>query len=220
MVVSLLVHVMVAPVVTDTLPGLNSIFLIDTDAAVGALLLELLLLLQDTITMAVSRMASTPKTASYDKSIILDPLELVNFKFDENITGFKYTPDGIGGNDIIYSPDGIIKSIEDEYHTSQFRFETYKSCDMEESKKMLNKEIEDFSAYTIKLSNVRHQDLSMNGNPAYEVIMNGQGVNIANSIYYIMLIQKEDQVIQFWSIDRDNGKWLEKFKATARSIKL
>jgi hypothetical protein len=42
MVVSLFVHVTVEPATMDKLPGLNAIFLMDTDAAVGAgLLLEL-----------------------------------------------------------------------------------------------------------------------------------------------------------------------------------
>jgi len=160
------------------------------------------------------------KTVSYDRSVMLDPLELANFTFDESITGFKYTPDGIGAGSITYSSDGIIKSVEDEHHKSLFRFETYKSGNIEKAKKILHKEIEDFSAYTIKLTNVRHQDLFINGNLAYEVIMTGKGVNIANSIYYIILIQKKERVVQFWSVDRDNGKWIEKFKATAQSIKL
>ena len=158
------------------------------------------------------------KTAAYNKFMIVDPLELVHFRFDKSITGFKYVP-SIGGNELTYSLDGILTSLDDERHKSSFEVANYKSVDIENAEKIVNSKMEELTEFNIsKVSNRNHRNININGNTAYEMTMDEQGPSIADSKFYIVIIQKENMAVLFWGVDRDGGKWIEKFKATAQSI--
>ncbi len=158
------------------------------------------------------------KTTSYNKSIIVDPLELVNFRFDKSITGFKYVP-YIGTNYLTFSSDGIITSLHDERHKSSFEVANYKSTDIENAKKIVKNKMEELTEFSIsKVSNINQRNININGNTAYEMTMDEQGSAIADTKFYIVIIQKGDTAVLFWGVDREGGKWIEKFKATTLSI--
>ena len=162
---------------------------------------------------------NTFKTISYDKFINFDPLELENFKFDISITGFKYVP-LIGMNSFTYSTDGKLKSIEDERHKSSFEFETYEYPNIERAKKIINNKIQERTEFGIsKVSNVQKRSININGYPAFETTMDEKGEYVADSKFYIVIIEKEKTAVLFWGVDRDNGKWIEKYKSTVQSIK-
>ena len=70
-----------------------------------------------------------------------------------------------------------------------------------------------------KLNNVHYKNIIINGNQAYELIMEEHGPEIVGTKFYIVIIQKENKAVRFWGVDRDNGKWVEKYKSTVQSIK-
>jgi hypothetical protein len=159
------------------------------------------------------------KTTAYEQATIVDPLELMNFKFDISITGFKYEP-YIGMNELTYSSDGKITSLEEERHKSSIVVANYQSVDIENAKKIVKSRMEELTEFSLsKVSNVNHKNININGNAAYEMTMDEQGSSIADTKFYIVVIQKETMAVLFWGVDRDGGKWIEKFKATAQSIK-
>ena len=158
------------------------------------------------------------KTATYNTSLFVDPLELVHFRFDKSITGFKYVP-SIGLSELTYASDGILTSIDDERHKSSFVVANYKSADIENAKKIVNSRMEELTEFSLsKVSNRNHRNININGNAAYEMTMDEQGSSVADSKFYIVIIQKENMAVLFWGVDRDGGKWIEKFKATVQSI--
>jgi hypothetical protein len=167
---------------------------------------------------AAAEMNAILKTAAYNKFIIADPMELVHFKFDKSITGFKYVP-SVGGNELTYSSDGILTTLDDARHKSSFEVANYKSAGIEDAKKIVNSKMEELTEFNIsKVNNKNHRDININGNAAYEMTMDEQGPSVADSKFYIVIIQKENTAVLFWGVDRDGGKWIKKFKATAQSI--
>jgi hypothetical protein len=168
--------------------------------------------------VAAAEMNAILKTTAYDKFIIADPMELVHFRFDQSITRFKYVP-SVGSNELTYSSDGILTTLEDARHKSSFEVANYKSADIEDAKKIVDSKMQELTEFNIsKVSNKNHRYININGNAAYEMSMDEQGPSVADSKFYIVIIQKENMAVLFWGVDRDGGKWIEKFKATAQSI--
>ena len=158
------------------------------------------------------------KTTAFDKFLIVDPLEAANFRFDKSITGFKYVP-SIGTNELTYTADGIIASLDDERHKSSFEVASYKSIDFENAKTIIKSKMEELTEFSnSRVQNSAHRNININGNTAYEMTMDEKGQFIAETKFYIVVIQKEQTAVLFWGVDRDGGKWIEKFKATAQSI--
>jgi len=195
----------------------KSVFLVFGDSSFEVTIVGVF---QRTDKVAETELNDILKTTGYDKSMILNPLELLNFKIDITITGFKYVP-LIGMKSLTYSTDGVLNSIVDERHKSTFELETFSYTDIESAKKIIKFKMEELTEFMLsKLSNVHHRNIKINDNAAYEVTMDEQGSYIANTKFYIVVIQKGNIAVLFWGVDRDNGKWLEKFKSTVQSIKL
>lgn len=74
----------------------------------------------------------------------------------------------------------------------------------------------------IKSSNIRKKETKINGNRAYEVIIDVTDKEGRKGILYEVGIFKEDTLtgLLFSGTDADNGIYLDKIKATAQSIRL
>jgi hypothetical protein len=157
-------------------------------------------------------------TSYYDKSFDWNPLELATFKFDESITGFKYA--ATMGNMFIYSPNGNADIQTQQDNFSMFQLSTIEAPTFSKAKEYVDYVISRHAVQGIQTSNVKKQDILIDGNQAYEVTMDViDADNIKSSVYQV-IIHKETKAVLFMGIDREQGKWLEKYKTTAQSIKM
>ncbi|MBK7307650.1 MAG: hypothetical protein IPI88_11870 [Chitinophagaceae bacterium] len=154
-------------------------------------------------------------TSYYDKSFDLNPLELANFKFDESITGFKYA--ATMGNMFIYSPNGKADLNSQQKLPSSFQIMTIEAPSFSKAKEFLDYTISRYSLQGIEVSNVKKQDISINDNDAYEVTMQATESNKKTTLYQV-IIHKGGTAVLFLGSDEE-GKWFDKFKATAQTIK-
>jgi hypothetical protein len=157
-------------------------------------------------------------TSYYDKSFELDPLELVSFKFDESITGFKYATSM--SNVFIYTPNGKDDLNKQQDDLPTFQFSTIEAPTFSKAKEFLDYTISRYSVQGIQISDVTKRDISINGNSAYEVTMQAKDANNRKTTLYQVIIHKGTKAVLFLGSDTQNGKWLDKFKATAQSIQL
>ncbi|MBK8788167.1 MAG: hypothetical protein IPO01_14975 [Chitinophagaceae bacterium] len=155
-------------------------------------------------------------TSYYDKSFDLNPLELANFKFDESITGFKYA--ATMGNMFIYSPNGKADLNSQQKLPSSFQIMTIEAPSFSKAKEFLDYTISRYSLQGIEVSNVKKQDISINDNDAYEVTMQATESNKKTTLYQV-IIHKGGTAVLFLGSDEE-GKWFDKFKATAQTIKM
>jgi hypothetical protein len=74
----------------------------------------------------------------------------------------------------------------------------------------------------VQVSNIKKKEIMINGNRAYEVIMDAVDKDGKKGILYQVGIYKADAAsgLLFMGVDTDKEAYLEKFKATAQSIKL
>jgi hypothetical protein len=157
-------------------------------------------------------------TSYYDKSFDFNPLELANFKFDETITGFKYA--ATMGNMFIYSPNGKADLATQQDNLSMFQLSTIEAPSFSKAKEFLDYTISRYSVQGIQASNIKKQDISINGNQAYEVTMEAKDADNKKSTLYQVIIYKGTNAVLFLGSDNEQGKWFDKFKATAQTIKL
>ncbi|UAY51190.1 hypothetical protein [Ferruginibacter albus] len=157
-------------------------------------------------------------TVGYDTSIIPDRLEVEDFKFNQNITGFKYVSDG-SENPLVYSIDGVQRSIQTSKNISSFELRKYKCNSIDSAKKIIKLKVEGLTkSGLVKSTSVQQRNIQANGNAAYEMIMDGQGKYLTGIKFYAVIIQKENMGLLFWGVDRNNGEWMDKFKSTVQSI--
>lgn len=157
-------------------------------------------------------------TSYYDKSFEFNPLELVNFKFEESITGFKYA--ATMGNIFIYSPNGKADLNVRQNISPMFQLATIEAPSFAKAKEFLDYTISRYDVQGIQVSNVRKQDISINGNQAYEVEMETTDKDSMKGILYQVIIYKETNAVLFLGTDNEQRKWLDKFKATAQTLKM
>ena len=154
----------------------------------------------------------------YDKSFDFNPLELANFKFDESITGFKYA--ATMGNMFIYSPNGKSDLNIQQDNLSMFQLSTIEAPTFSKAKEFLDYTISRYSVQGIQASNVKKQDISINGNQAYEVTVEAKDSDNKQTTLYQVIIHKGTTAVLFLGSDSEQGKWFDKFKATAQTIKM
>lgn len=157
-------------------------------------------------------------TSYYDKSFDFNPLELANFKFDESITGFKYA--ATMGNMFIYSPNGKADLNTQPENLSMFQFSTIEAPTFSKAKEFLDYTISRYGVQGIQVSNLKKQDITINGNEAYEVTMDAKDGDNKTSSLYQVIIHKGTTAVLFLGSDSEKGKWFDKFKATAQTIKM
>lgn len=157
-------------------------------------------------------------TSYYDKSFDFNPLELANFKFDESITGFKYA--ATMGNVFIYLPNGKADLNKQQDSLSMFQFSTIEAPTFLKAKEFIDYTVLRYSKQGIEVSNVKKQDISINGNQAYEVIMDAKDTTGKKTTLYQVIIHKGTTAVLFLGSDNEQGKWFDKFKATAQTIKM
>ncbi|THU37976.1 hypothetical protein FAM09_14910 [Niastella caeni] len=157
-------------------------------------------------------------TSYYDKSFDLNPLELASFKFDGSITGFKYASSM--GNVFIYTPNGKEDLNKQQDDLPIFQFSTIEAPTFSKAKEFLDYTISRYSVQGIQMSDITKKDISINGNPAYEVTIKAKDANNNTTSLYQVIIHKGTKAILFLGSDTKNGKWLDKFKATVQSIQL
>jgi len=157
-------------------------------------------------------------TSYYDKSFDLNPLELAFFRFNENITGFRCTTST--GNLFIYTPNGKddLNKLQDDLPT--FQIATIEAPTFSKAKEFLDYTISRYGIQGIQVSNVTKNDISINGNLAYEVTMQAKDANNKKTILYQVIIHKGTKAVLFLGSDTENGKWLDKFRETAQSIQI
>lgn len=155
----------------------------------------------------------------YDKSYQLNPLELANFQIDEAITGFKYA--ATMGNIFLYSPNGKaeMKGLLDFSSFQIMPLDAGSFEKIQELMEIINSRLDRQGVY---VSNIRKKEIIIDGNKAYEVIMDATDKEGKKGTFYEVGIFKENAAsgLLFIGADADKGVYLEKFKATVRSIKI
>ena len=158
-------------------------------------------------------------TSYYDKSFKLNPLELANFQIDETITGFKYA--ATMGNMFLYSPNGKadMKGLLD---FSSFQIMPLDAGSFEKIKELMETINSRLDRQGVQVSNIKKQEILIDGNKAYEVIMDATDKDGRKGTFYEVGIYKENAAsgLLFIGADTDKGAYIEKFKATAQSIRL
>lgn len=157
-------------------------------------------------------------TSYYDKSFDFNPFELANFKFDESITGFKYA--ATMGNMFIYTVNGKADLATQQDNLSMFQLSTIEAPSFSKAKEFLDYTISRYSEQGIQTSNVKKQEISINGEQAYEVTMEIKDEDNKKGNLYQVIIYKGANAVLFLGTDDEQGKWFDKFKATAHSIKM
>lgn len=158
-------------------------------------------------------------TSYYDKSYNLNPLELANFQIDETITGFKYAT--TMGNIFFYSPNGKA-DMQSLLDFSSYQVMPLEAGSFEKVKELLETVNSRLSLQEIQTSNIKKKEIIINGNKAFEIIMDVKDKNNKKGTFYQKAIYKEGSTsaVLFIGADIDNGIYVDKFKATAQSIKL
>jgi hypothetical protein len=170
---------------------------------------------------AIDELNKIFSSSYYEKALDLDPLDLAYFKFDESITGFKYLM--FAKNVYFYTPNGkedLNKSRAGRDALPGFQFSEIKAPTFAKAKEILDTLISDYDAQGVDISKVTRQDITINGNPAYEVILQAKDAGGDKATLYHVIIHKDTKAVMFLCSDSESGKWLDKFKATARSIKM
>ena len=157
-------------------------------------------------------------TSYYDKSFDFNPLELATFTFDESITGFKYA--ATIGNMFVYSPNGKTDLETQQDNLSLFQLLTIEAPNFSKAKEFVDYTISRYSVQGIQTGNLKKQDILINGNQAYEVTMDAIDADNNRSTMYHVIIHKETKAVVFMGFDSGKGKWLDKFKKTAQTIKM
>jgi hypothetical protein len=158
-------------------------------------------------------------TSYYDKLFDFNPLELASFTFDETITGFKYA--ATMGSTFVYSPNGKTDlDKQQQGNLLTFQLSTIEAPTFSRAKEFLDYTISRYSVQGIQVSNVKKQDIIIDGNDAYEVTMEATDANNVKNILYQVIIHKGTTAVLFLGVDSEQRKWFDKFKATAKSIKM
>lgn len=157
-------------------------------------------------------------TSYYDKTFELNPLELVNYSFDESITGFKFAT--TVGTMFIYSPQGKADLAVQQDTLPVFMISQIEAHSFEKAKEFLESTISRFYRQKIQTSNIKRQDITINGNQAYEVMMDARDANNKNAVLYQLIVYKGTTAVMFLGTDPQQRKWIDKLTATAHSIKL
>jgi hypothetical protein len=166
---------------------------------------------------AIAELNKIFSTSYYDKSFDLNPMELVDFSFDESITGFKYATKM--GSIYVYTPNGAADVNSKPESTSLLQLTEIASPGLATAKSFFENTMSGYRKQDIILTNVRRQDMTVNGNPAYEVTMSAEDADGKKSDLYQLIMQKGEKAVLFMGVDIEQGKWLEKFKATAQTLK-
>lgn len=156
-------------------------------------------------------------TSYYDKSFDLNPLELADFKFDESITGFKYA--STMGNMFIYSPNGKADMATPRDDLPTFQLSTIEAPSFAKAKEFLDYVTKRYSNQGIEIDNIVRQDISINGDLAYVVTADTKDKD-KKGILYQVIIHKGTKAVLFLGADSEKGEWIDKFKATAQTIKM
>jgi hypothetical protein len=157
-------------------------------------------------------------TSYYDKSFDWNPLELANFTFDESITGFKYA--ATMANMFIYSPNGNADIQTQQDNFSMFQLSTVEAPTFSKAKEYVDYVISRYAVQGIQTGNVKKQDIVIDGNQAYEVILDAIDADNNRFTTYQVIIHKETKAVIFMGIDKEHGKWIDRFKKTALTIKM
>lgn len=159
------------------------------------------------------------KNSYYDKSYKLDPLELVNFQLDETITGFKHA--ATVANVLVFSPNGRddLNALQD--NISSYQVITVEAGRFEKIVELLEMSNSKMSP-EIKVSDIEKKETIINGNKAMEITFDTRDAdNVEHKIFQAGIYNEATGAgVVFNGIDSDKGKYFEKLKATARSIKL
>jgi len=155
-------------------------------------------------------------TSFYDSSFDLDPLELATFKFDAGITGFKYAM--TMGNIFVYTSSGKA-DLRNQSTASTFQLMTMEAGSFSKAKEFLDYMTSRYGDQGIQVTNLNRIDTVINGNRAYEVSMDATNAENNKSSLYQVIIYKDSSAVVFMGVDTEGGKWMDKFKATAQTIK-
>lgn len=153
----------------------------------------------------------------YDASFALDPMELATYKFDATITGFKYATSM--ANVHIYTPNGKEDLGKEQPDLPTMQFFTIEAPTFAKAQEFMETVISKHSAGGVQMSDVVKKEVTINGAQGYEVTMTAKD-DKSTSILYNLIVQKGTQAVLFMAADTPARKWLEKYKATAHSIKM
>lgn len=165
--------------------------------------------------MAREELDKILSTSFYDKSVDFDPLELAKFKFDAGITGFKYAT--TMGNMFIYSENGKA-DMQEPSSAPTFQLMTVEAGSFTKAKEFLDYVTSRYNVQGIDITNISKQDTVINGNLAYEMSIDAKDKDNKTNQVYQVVIFKDSSAVVFIGADSENGKWIDKFKATAKSI--
>lgn len=156
--------------------------------------------------------------AYYEKSYKLNPLELADFQIDEKITGFKYA--GTMANVIFYSPNGKMDTTGKLVPSYQLM--PLNAGSLETIEGLMETINSRFGAKHAQISNIKKKEILIGDNRAYEITMDATGEDGQKGTIYEVGIFKEDNStgLLFIAVDMNKGAYLDKFRATAQSIRL
>jgi len=147
----------------------------------------------------------------------LNPLELSHFNFDLSITGFKFATSQ--SNILIYTPDGKTETQSTSLN-STIELMPMKNIAFDKLKELLNTITSRYDPKYMKLSDIIKKDTTLNNYQAYQITFNGKDSADKPFNGYEIALQSDTSGMIFIGIDCDNGKYIEKLRQTAQSIKL
>lgn len=156
------------------------------------------------------------RSAYYDKSFQVDPLELSNFEFDVSITNFKYAatasnifmytdkgPEGLQDPDANILQITVMPEMTDKdaaYYANDLLWRYEKNGLQLESKNIVRTTINNHTAYELETA----------------VIAEGK----KGMMYQAVLLLEGTTIVLMATASSDQNNYLSKFKETAKSIKL
>jgi hypothetical protein len=167
---------------------------------------------------AIDELNTIISTSYYDRTYELNPLELVKFQFDESITGFKFAT--TMGNMFIYSPRGKADLAVQQDTLPVFMISQIEAESFEKAKEFLENTISRYYSQGVQLSNIKKEDVTINGNQAYEVTMDAKDAENKNAVLYNVIVYKGTSAVIFLGTDPKQRRWIDKLKATAHTIKM
>ena len=106
------------------------------------------------------------------------------------------------------------------YVKPTFQLMTMEAGSFAKAKEFLDYVTSRYNVQGVQITNISKQDTVINGNQAYEMLIDAKDANNKTNQMFHAIIFKDSAAVAFIGADSEHGKWIDKFKAAVRSIKL
>nr|WP_294859759.1 hypothetical protein [uncultured Fluviicola sp.] len=155
------------------------------------------------------------RTVYYEKDLQIDSMELVNFEFDQTITGFKYALRGSGI--FYYSKDGRVDLQNAFANTIQIA--TLPKMSDSKARDYITDLFRLYKQSGVGMASEKWIKMKVGGYDAYVLETNMKIKNNPGKIYLALLLGNESSVLFTGSTYRTEGDF-DKLKRTAETIKI